>query len=116
MKAEQFEQNSKQLIDHCWDLMFSKAKEYASDEDRLANFKQGTSLFNTNPATVCMFWDAKHIASMVKIAQDMDKGILPTREMLLEKCSDYLNYGLLFYSLVLEQIETREVSDSSPNS
>lgn len=111
MKAQDFEKNSKEIIDHCWGLLFSKAKEYASDEDRLANFKQPTSLFGVSAPEICLYYDSKHIASMVMIAQDISKGKLPTRELLKEKVGDYLNYGMLFYSTVLELIEKEEQED-----
>ena len=108
MKAADFEKISKELMDHCWDIMFSKAKEYASDEDRLANFKQPTTLFHTNPAKIALFYDSKHIASMVKMADDIDKGILPSKEFLMEKVGDYINYGLLFYGAVMEMVDAQE--------
>ena len=104
MNNEEFEKYSKELLEHCWKLLFSKSKEYATDQDRLFNFKQPTSLFNTNQAKICLLYDSKHIASMVKIADDIDKGILPSRELLMEKVGDYINYGLLFYGNVLEII------------
>lgn len=102
MNASEFEKYSEELIKHCWDLLFSKSKEYANDDDRLANFKQPTSLFKTNPAKICLMYDSKHIASMVKMAEDIDKGIYPTHELLKEKVGDYINYGLLFYGNMLE--------------
>lgn len=105
MNAKKFEQTSKDLLKHCWELMFSKSKEYANDNDRLANFKQPTSMMGTNQAEVCAWYDMKHIASMVKIAQDINKGNLPSKELLEEKVTDYLNYGLLFYANVLELLE-----------
>lgn len=108
MKAKDFEKNSKHIIDHCYKLLFSKAKEYASDEDRLANFKQPTSLFGVTPPEICLYYDSKHIASMVTIAQDIGRGKLPSKELLEEKVGDYINYGLLFYSTVLEMIEDGE--------
>lgn len=102
MNAEEFEKASKEVIDHCWGLLFSKSKEYANDNDRLKNFKMATSLFSTNQAKICLMYDTKHIASMVKIAEDVDKGILPTKELLMEKVGDYINYGLLYYANMLE--------------
>jgi len=105
MKAVDFKEYSKNVMNYCWKLLFDKSKEYASDEDVLANFKQPTSLLETNPVKVCLMYDMKHIASMAKMANDVDKGILPTKELLLEKVGDYINYGLLFYSNMLEMIE-----------
>lgn len=105
MNAKTFEKNSKEVLNHCWNLMFSKAKEYANDEDRLANFKQPTTMMGTNQAEVCLWYDMKHIASMSKIAKDINKGDLPSKELLLEKVTDYINYGLLFYANVLEILD-----------
>lgn len=102
MNAQDFQKCSEEVIAHCWDLLFSKSKEYANDIDRLANFKQPTSLLHTNQARVCLFYDSKHIASMAKMAEDADKGIYPTKELLMEKVGDYINYGLLFYANMLE--------------
>lgn len=42
MNAEEFEKNAKEVMKHCWDLLFSKSKEYANDEDRLEKFKMQT--------------------------------------------------------------------------
>ena len=108
MNAQDFEQASRELMDRCWELLFSKSKEYANDNDRLANFKQPTSLFRTNQAKVCLFYDSKHIASMAKMAEDADKGVLPSKELLAEKVGDYINYGLLFYANMLELIKKQE--------
>ena len=105
MNAEEFEKYSREVIDHCWNLLFSKSKEYANDVDMLANFKQPTSLFKTNQAKICLMYDSKHIASMAKMAEDVDKGIYPSKELLMEKVGDYINYGLLFYGNMLELVE-----------
>ena len=105
MTNAEFEKNCKEMWEHCWRTLSKKKGEYASDEDRLFNCKQPTSLFGINPAEVCLYYDSKHIASMVKIAQDANKGQLPSIELLQEKVGDYLNYGLLFYSVMLEMIE-----------
>ena len=113
MNAKTFERNSKDLLDHCMKLMFSKSQEYSNDEDRLANFKQPTTLFNTNQAKICLMYDSKHIASMAKIADEVDKGIFPSKAILTEKVGDYINYGLLFYANMLELIEQQEVKNGT---
>lgn len=105
MDANTFETEAQKVIDHCWKLLFSKSKEYANDIDRLANFKQPTNLLHMNQARVCLCYDSKHIASMAKMAEDADNGIYPSKELLLEKVGDYINYGLLFYANMLELIE-----------
>lgn len=110
MNAKTFEKEAQQLIDECWNTLFNKSKEYANDTDRLANFKQPTSLFGVNQAEVCLFYDTKHIASMVKMAKDANGGVLPTKEFLIEKVGDYINYGILFYANMLEMMKNAEKS------
>ena len=108
MNAEEFEKESKKVIEHCWNLLFSKSKEYANDEDRLSNFRQPTTLFKTNQAKICLLYDSKHIASMAKMAEDVDKGVYPNKDLLLEKVGDYINYGLLFYANMLDLMKKQE--------
>lgn len=100
MNQEQFEKNSKELLAHCWSLLGSKGKEYSSHYDKLANFRQVTSLMNTNEAQVCFWYSLKHIASIAKIVKDIDRGNLPSAEVLLEKVGDATNYMVLLYSCV----------------
>lgn len=105
MNAERFEEICKELLDKSDKTLFSKSKEYASDEDRLANFRQPTSMMNISPAEVCLMYQMKHISSIAKIAKESSQGILPTQELLQEKCQDILNYTLIFYAIVTEMIE-----------
>lgn len=111
MKAQTFENNANKVIDHCWETMFNKAKEYASDEDRLANFKQPASLLEMNPAEVGICYGMKHMASIVKMAKDLDKGIYPTEEYRLEKIGDMINYLLLIDSAIQEVCEKQDLTD-----
>lgn len=105
MNLADFEKHSQKLIEHCWNTLFSKRQEYANDQDVLANLKQPTTMMNTNQAQVALWYDMKHIASISKIAKDIDAGKLPTKELLDEKIGDYINYGLLFYSACLELMD-----------
>lgn len=108
MNARHFEEYSKGLLERCWNVLFSKSKEYASDVDRLANFKQPVSMMDSNPAEVCLWYDMKHVASLSKIVREIKDGQLPTQEMLEEKIGDYLNYGLLLYACIMEMLEEQK--------
>lgn len=111
MKLTEFEQHYQGLKTHIDKLLLNKRAEYADSEDegdRLSNFKQVTSLFETNPAMVCMMYQSKHYASLVKICQDIDKGIYPTKEVLLEKAGDLICYSFLLYAQLVELLETHE--------
>lgn len=109
MNGEKFEKLSRSLLDQCEKTMFSKAKEYAT-EDRLYNFRQPTSMMKVSPAEVCLFYQMKHIASITKIGREITAGKAPSREMLREKCQDIINYTLLFHALVEEEIEKQEAT------
>ena len=114
MNAEKFEKLCRELLDKAEDTLFKKSKEYASDEDRLANFRQPTSMLGISPAEVCLMYQMKHIASISKIAKETSQGVLPTKALLQEKCQDVLNYTLIFYTIVSEMIEESQAGAILP--
>lgn len=108
MIAKDFNSNTQHLLDLISEILISKQEEYAEggeQGDRLFNFKQATSLLNTNQARVCLMYATKHFASLAKISEDMDKGVYPSREILEEKCKDAAAYCMLLYSCILEEID-----------
>lgn len=105
MNSEKFESLCKELLDKSSNTLFNKAKEYSTNEDRLANFRQPTNMMQMSQAEVCLMYQMKHISSIAKIAKESSAGILPTEELLQEKCQDMLNYTLLFYANMMELIE-----------
>lgn len=107
MDNKTFEQICKKLLDKSQDTLFKKSAEYASNVDKLANFRQPTSMMHCSPAEVCLMYQMKHISSISKIAKESSQGILPTQELLEEKCQDMLNYTLLFYAIMTEMIQAQ---------
>ena len=105
MNSEKFNQTIEEQIKICRDLLISKNKEYATENDRLSNFRQPSSLMNMSPAEVAFCYDSKHIASIQKIVHEISQGKIPSLELWQEKITDYLNYGLLMKACVLEEIE-----------
>lgn len=108
MNAKHFEELCRELLDKSEETLFRKSKEYASDEDRLANFRQPTAMMKMSTAEVCLMYQMKHISSIAKIAKETSNGILPTKELLQEKCQDMLNYTLIFYTTVCEMLEQEQ--------
>lgn len=118
MRVQEFEKHYNKLKQRIDDLMIGKAGEYANDEDRLFNFKQPTSLLNTNELKVAILYWSKHVCSAYKIADDIDKGIYPTPELLEEKCGDLIAYAYLMYACgleILEQVQNKNGSVASQN-
>lgn len=111
MDNKKFESLCRELLAKSEDTLLNKAHEYAVDEDRLANFRQPTSMMGVSPAEVCVMYQMKHIGSVAKIAKESSKGILPTKELLQEKCQDMLNYTLLFYATMCEMLEKQDGKD-----
>lgn len=110
LDTKQFEKLCKELLDKAEVTLFARSHEYASDTDRLANFRQPTSMLGISPAEVCLMYQMKHIASVAKIAKESSQGILPSKELLQEKCQDVLNYTLIFYAIMNEMIQAQAAS------
>ncbi len=47
----------------------------------------------------------KHLVSVMDIIYDLDKGKLPTRDILDEKIKDTINYAILLKALIIERME-----------
>lgn len=115
MNAKKFEELCKELLSKSNDTLFNKSKEYATDVDRLANFRQPTSMMGISAAEVCLMYQMKHICSIAKIAKESSAGVLPTKELVQEKCQDMLNYTLIFYTIMCEMIEEESKSAQGKN-
>lgn len=108
MHPDQFEKLCKEILDLSAGTLMRKTKEYATDTDVLANFYQPTSMMGISPAEVCMMYQMKHICSVSKIAKESSSGVLPSKEILQEKCQDMINYTILFYAIMSKLIDEQE--------
>lgn len=96
MNNKQFEQCFKQKVEDCKALLFKKAKEYATDEDRLIAFKTAASLENTSPEQALGGMLAKHIVSIFEMIKEPDNYSNAKWD---EKINDTINYMILLYAL-----------------
>lgn len=101
MNYETFNELYYELSTHVENLLIKKAAEYAN-KDRLYNFRQMTSLLRTNPARIATFYQSKHYASIIKITEEIDQGIIPNKETILEKAGDLIAYTYLVYACLME--------------
>lgn len=89
MKAEQFEQLLKELDGNSLRTLINKNDKYASDGDRLHNFRSGADIAGGTPAQACWGYLTKHLVAL----RDMvEKNDFSDREDFLEKCQDSINY------------------------
>ena len=110
MNNDKFNALLDEQLERCRNLLIKKNEEYATNTDRLSNFRQPSSLMRMHPAEVAFCYDAKHIASIQKIVHELSEGKVPSKEMWQEKITDYLNYGFLMNACVMEAIAKSEPS------
>lgn len=105
MNAERFNEILERRIAQTREVLGAKAEEYATDADRLHNFKAAGELSNTTPEQALWGMWVKHLISV----RDMcNSSIPPTRAKLDEKIGDAVNYAILLESLFIERIEDGE--------
>lgn len=78
-------------------LLCAKGKEYATDTDRLENFKEIAELLRIDMKLVCGVFLLKHTLAILKY---VFKGKVPATESVREKILDARNY-LLFLEIIL---------------
>lgn len=100
MNTEDFEIAIRAQIARCTDVLIQKAAEYASDVDRLHNFKVAAKLQGITVKEALAGMMAKHTTSvydMVASGQDYSVG------MWNEKIGDHINYLLLLRAIIDEE-------------
>ena len=114
MNNKEFEKLLYRRIDLTKSVLSSKNKEYASDDDKLHNFKRaGDMLRQTTEKALIGMW-TKHIISLLdivdKINNDEDEEMIKvwdnsglTKKMLEEKIGDAINYLILLEAMIKER-------------
>ena len=100
MNSEWFEKVIKEQIKTCEDVLIGKAKEYATDDDRLHNFKNAAGMMSCDPKEALAGMMAKHTISVYDMCRSgKDYPI----ELWNEKITDHINYLLLLKAVVEEE-------------
>lgn len=100
MNSEWFEKVIKEQIKTCEDVLIGKAKEYATDDDRLHNFKNAAGMMSCDPKEALAGMMAKHTISVYDMCRNgKDYPI----ELWNEKITDHINYLLLLKAIVEEE-------------
>ena len=86
-------------------ILTSKAKEYASDTDRLHNFKVAARTLNCTPERALLGMMMKHQVSVMDLIDNIDKGLIPSEPMIEEKLGDFCNYIILLEALFKERLQ-----------
>lgn len=105
MTIEDFSKLAKARFDYCYQLLTTtKHAEYTRDWDKLYNFKRAGEMLRCSPERALLGMWIKHVVSLIDIIEDLDKGILPTSELLNEKLTDVIDYPALLEGLLAERM------------
>ena len=88
-----------------------KAMEYIRNGDAMHNFNIGSQMTGQTREKVIYGFALKHHISINDMRNDIEKGIIPTKEKVEEKYNDAINYFILEKASVLERIEKENKID-----
>lgn len=105
MTKEQFDSIVATRCSSITKVLVEKAKEYASEEDRLHNFKYAGKRLNCSPERALVGMKEKHSVSVMDMIRDIENGTFK-RDMayINEKIGDEINYLILLEALLKERV------------
>lgn len=112
MHADTFDKILEYRIKRMRNVLASKAEEYASDGDRLHNFKAAAAMSGpeATPETASWGMNAKHLVSVLDMVLATRDGGEPTVPHLQEKIGDAINYLVLLEAMFVERIGVMSVA------
>ena len=90
--GEEFERYFEARVQKCRETLIQKAKEYASDSDKMRNFNVVGRMLNIPPEQVAFHFMMKHFESLYEIIFNERE---VSEQMWDEKVGDLLNYWFL---------------------
>jgi hypothetical protein len=115
MKTEQADRYLDEIMSQTQEVLGTKAKMYIRNGDHMHNFNQGALIKNCLREEVLADFRLKHLISVQDIINDLKRGIYPSKELVLEKYGDIINYYILELMSMLHRIEENEQNKSNRN-
>lgn len=115
MKSAEFEKHVEQQLENCRSVLINRARNYASREDRLANFKTAARRLNVQPETAARWYREKHETAMSQALDTIqEEGATEFRlETWQEWITDSMNYLILLGALLKDRYtDDREMAKS----
>ena len=100
MTSEVFNQHMQHMQDVSVETLLNKAKEYATDGDRLHNFKVAADVQGISPTAALAGMMAKQTVSVYDM---IGTGQVYPLELWEEKIKDSINYLFLLWALLNEE-------------
>ncbi len=82
------------------EVLAAKNREYASDTDKLYNFKRAAAMLGCSDEEALLGMLAKHLVSIIDMVQNKREAIYPLWD---EKIGDAINYLILLEAIVVEK-------------
>lgn len=108
MTEKRFDYEVEQTLDKIRHLLVVKGKEYRRNNDVFHNFNEGSKRSGLIREKVLDGFLLKHEISIADITNDLEKGIIPSKEIVNEKFNDNLIYLLIKKVSILDKIEQNE--------
>ena len=95
MTWQDYEDRKHQRFELRTNMAKGKAKEYAKEGDRLANFKEAAAVLGQHPLTVAMVYWYKHVSAVATYCRKVSNGDVPELsepiEGRIQDCQEYLD-------------------------
>tara|TARA_B110000977_G_C11048901_1_gene481605 strand:- start:1331 stop:1924 length:594 start_codon:yes stop_codon:yes gene_type:complete len=104
-KNQHFEKVINDTLAEVKELLIVKGKEYRRNDNVYHNFDQGAKIKGITPEKVLDGFLLKHEVSIADMTDDLDKGILPTKEKVEEKFNDNIIYLLIKKAMILNRLK-----------
>ena len=110
MEHQKFNEVLEARINSMRQILSTKAGEYATDVDRLANFKDGAEATKSTPEKFLWNLVTKHMIATRDFIFEIDDGDVRSMEYWDEKLGDIINYMVLLEALVDERLNAPETT------
>lgn len=91
------------IVPHTAQVLIAKAAEYSRNDERLHNFYRASRIMGVSPVEACIGMLAKHLVSLLDMIDDFKKGSFPTKDAVMEKGGDLINYLYLLEGLTRDK-------------
>lgn len=108
MTEDQFDKLVANRLNATRQTLIIKGKEYRRNNDPLHNFNVAAQLGNTTREKALWGFALKHYVSFMDILNDIEKGNLPTDELISEKIGDLINYLILCEASIKDKIDGKK--------
>ena len=105
MSEKEFEYKIEKTLEKLKEVLITKGREYRRNQNPFHNFDEGAKRSGLIREKVLDGFLLKHEISIADMTNDLEKGILPSKEMVEEKFNDNLIYLLIKNVSILDKIE-----------